>query len=125
MTTDTYTDAGDAEAMIGALRNLRVDAPPSVGFGALVETGLANRYGAIETPLGRAFVAWNGRGVSWRSRVRRSRVGSGRRSDVRSERPTPSRNGSPAPFASASMGIDAFASRWTCAATRRSRSWSG
>ena len=65
MTTDTYTDAGDAEAMIGALRNLRVDAPPSVGFGAMVETGLADRYGAIETPLGRAFVAWNGRGVSW------------------------------------------------------------
>ena len=47
------------------LRGLRVAAPASVGFGALVATGLADRYAPIETPLGRAFVAWNGRGVSW------------------------------------------------------------
>jgi O-6-methylguanine DNA methyltransferase len=48
-----------------ALESLRVPAPPSVGFGALVAAGLADHYAPIETPLGRAFVAWNGRGVSW------------------------------------------------------------
>ena len=48
-----------------ALLELRAPAPPSVGFGALVEAGLADRYAPIDTPLGRAFVAWNGRGVSW------------------------------------------------------------
>ena len=40
-------------------------APASVGYGALVEAGLADRYASIETPLGPVFVAWNGRGVSW------------------------------------------------------------
>jgi O-6-methylguanine DNA methyltransferase len=59
--TATYTDPG----LEAALRDLRVSAPPSVGFGALVETGLADRYATIDTPLGAAFVAWNGRGVSW------------------------------------------------------------
>lgn len=48
-----------------ALLDLRLPAPPGVGYGALVEAGLADRYAPIETPLGRAFVAWNGRGVSW------------------------------------------------------------
>jgi O-6-methylguanine DNA methyltransferase len=48
-----------------SLRDLRAAAPPSVGFGALVEAGLADRYAPIETPLGTAYVAWNGRGVSW------------------------------------------------------------
>jgi O-6-methylguanine DNA methyltransferase len=52
-------------ALESALRDLRVVAPPSVGYGALVETGLADSYAAIDTPLGAAFVAWNGRGVSW------------------------------------------------------------
>jgi O-6-methylguanine DNA methyltransferase len=60
MTTMTLDDAG----LEAALRDLRVAAPPSVGFGALVEAGLADRYAPIETPLGQAFVAWNGRGVS-------------------------------------------------------------
>ena len=49
----------------GALRELRTTAPASVGFGALVEAGLADRYAPVSTPLGRAWVAWNGRGVSW------------------------------------------------------------
>ncbi|HMA47953.1 MAG TPA: methylated-DNA--[protein]-cysteine S-methyltransferase, partial [Frankiaceae bacterium] len=53
------------QAIEGALRDLRAAAPPSVGFGALVEAGLADRYATIDTPLGAAFVAWNGRGVSW------------------------------------------------------------
>jgi O-6-methylguanine DNA methyltransferase len=47
------------------LHELRVQAPASVGFGALVASGLADRYAPLETPLGHAFVAWNGRGVSW------------------------------------------------------------
>lgn len=48
-----------------ALHDLRAPAPPGLGYGALVAAGLADRYAPIETPLGRAFVAWNGRGVSW------------------------------------------------------------
>jgi O-6-methylguanine DNA methyltransferase len=60
-TTATYTDPG----LEAALRDLRLPAPPSVGFGALVDAGLADRYAAIDSPLGPAFVAWNGRGVSW------------------------------------------------------------
>jgi O-6-methylguanine DNA methyltransferase len=47
------------------LATLRVAAPPSVSDGALVAAGLADHYAPIETPLGEAFVAWNGRGVSW------------------------------------------------------------
>ncbi len=61
MTTETVTDT----ALEASLRDLRVPAPPSVGFGALVAAGLTDRYAPIDTPLGRAFVAWNGRGVSW------------------------------------------------------------
>jgi O-6-methylguanine DNA methyltransferase len=48
-----------------ALRDLRVPAPPSLGSGALVAAGLADRYATIDSPIGPAFVAWNGRGVSW------------------------------------------------------------
>jgi O-6-methylguanine DNA methyltransferase len=47
------------------LADLRAKAPATLGFGALVEAGLADRYAPIETPLGTTFVAWNGRGVSW------------------------------------------------------------
>jgi O-6-methylguanine DNA methyltransferase len=47
------------------LATLRAVAPAAVGEGALVEAGLADGFGPIETPLGTAFVAWNGRGVSW------------------------------------------------------------
>jgi O-6-methylguanine DNA methyltransferase len=47
------------------LATLRATAPASVANGALVEVGLADRYAEVETPLGEAFVAWNGRGVSW------------------------------------------------------------
>ncbi|MEA2674281.1 MAG: hypothetical protein QOI92_1473 [Chloroflexota bacterium] len=64
MTTTATVPLSD-KALEAALRDLRVPAPPSVGFGALVEAGLADRYAAIDTPLGAAFVAWNGRGVSW------------------------------------------------------------
>ena len=48
------------------LATLRATAPPAVATGALVELGLADRYAeVVDTPLGRAYVAWNGRGVSW------------------------------------------------------------
>ena len=53
------------QALEDGLRDLRALAPASVGFGALVEAGLADRYEPIDTPLGPVFVAWNGRGVSW------------------------------------------------------------
>ena len=33
-----------------ALLDLRVPAPPAVGYGALVEAGLADRYAPIDTP---------------------------------------------------------------------------
>jgi O-6-methylguanine DNA methyltransferase len=65
MTTMTLDDA----ALEAALRDLRAAAPPTVGFGALVAAGLADHYAPIETPLGQAFVAWNGRGVSWVGRA--------------------------------------------------------
>lgn len=56
---------GALETLGASLRDLRTTAPASVGYGALVEAGLADRYASIETPLGLVFVAWNGRGVSW------------------------------------------------------------
>ena len=59
--TMSLTDA----TIEAALLDLRATAPRSVGSGALVEAGLADRYAEIATPLGGAFVAWNGRGVSW------------------------------------------------------------
>ena len=65
MTTATFTDT----VLERELRELRANAPASVGFGALVATGIADRYAPLETPLGRAFVAWNGRGVSWIGRA--------------------------------------------------------
>ncbi len=61
MTTLPISD----QALEAALRDLRAVAPASVGFGALVETGLADGYASVDTPLGDVFVAWNGRGVSW------------------------------------------------------------
>jgi O-6-methylguanine DNA methyltransferase len=61
MTTETFTDS----PLEASLRDLRATAPPSLGYGALLEAGLADRYAPIDTPLGNAFVAWNGRGVSW------------------------------------------------------------
>ncbi|MBI2782353.1 MAG: methylated-DNA--[protein]-cysteine S-methyltransferase [Chloroflexi bacterium] len=53
------------DALAASLRDLRSAAPASIGYGALVEAGLADRYATIPTELGAVFVAWNGRGVSW------------------------------------------------------------
>ena len=47
------------------LASLRTVAPAVVAEGALVAAGLADHVAPIDTPLGPAFVAWNGRGVSW------------------------------------------------------------
>jgi O-6-methylguanine DNA methyltransferase len=57
----------ELETSLGALA---VPAPASVALGALLAVGLADRYASIDSPLGRVFVAWNGRGVSWVSAER-------------------------------------------------------
>jgi len=61
MTTMPIVDT----ALEADLQDLRAAAPASVGLGALVAVGLADEYAPIDTALGRAYVAWNGRGVSW------------------------------------------------------------
>ena len=43
---------------------LSARAPAHVAEDVLVETGLADRMAAIDSPLGTLWVAWNGRGVS-------------------------------------------------------------
>lgn len=50
------------EADLGALR---ASAPGGLADSVLVETGMADRYAATDSPLGPVFIAWNGRGVSW------------------------------------------------------------
>lgn len=47
-----------------ALHSLRAAAPPSLATSTLVSVGLADLYASVDSPLGLAFVAWNGRGVS-------------------------------------------------------------
>lgn len=48
----------------GALAGLREPAPPGLAARVLVETGLADAFAALESPIGPLWVAWNGRGVS-------------------------------------------------------------
>ena len=48
----------------GALAGLRATAPAGLVDRTLVELGLADAVAPIDSPLGRLFVAWNGRGVS-------------------------------------------------------------
>ena len=62
----THVAAGPLEA---ALSQLAVRAPQTVGPGALVAVGLADRYAEIASPLGPIVVAWNGRGISWVDRA--------------------------------------------------------
>ena len=45
------------------LADLTVTAPPSLRTSVLVEVGLADRYGRVDSPLGPLVVAWNGVGV--------------------------------------------------------------
>ena len=58
----TLLDATDREAT--ALADLALSAPPTLRPAVLVELGLADRYGRVDSPLGPLVVAWNGRGVS-------------------------------------------------------------
>ena len=62
--TPTRTAPG-TDQLIAGLAGLRTAAPEGVHFGALVQAGFADEYAMAESPLGPAFVAWNGRGVSW------------------------------------------------------------
>ncbi|HJW21235.1 MAG TPA: methylated-DNA--[protein]-cysteine S-methyltransferase [Candidatus Limnocylindrales bacterium] len=59
------TSSPQADPLLDRLANLRATAPARVASDALVELGLADRYAATDSPLGRVFVAWNGRGVAW------------------------------------------------------------
>jgi O-6-methylguanine DNA methyltransferase len=54
-------EISDREAT--ALADLTVTAPPSLRTSVLVEVGLVDRYGRVDSPLGPAVVAWNGLGV--------------------------------------------------------------
>lgn len=47
-----------------AMSTLTTTAPPTLRLGVLVETGLADRFAAIDSAIGPLLVAWNGRGVS-------------------------------------------------------------
>lgn len=47
-----------------ALNGLLVPAPATLRPAVLVETGLADHFARIESPIGPLIVAWNGRGVS-------------------------------------------------------------
>ena len=64
-TTTTATsktqEATDHEA--AALAGLAAQAPWTLRASVLVEVGLADRYGRIDSPLGPVVVAWNGLGV--------------------------------------------------------------
>lgn len=48
----------------GQLASLRVAAPPGLTDQVLAEVGLVDRFAPIESPIGRLWVAWNGRGVA-------------------------------------------------------------
>jgi O-6-methylguanine DNA methyltransferase len=54
-------EISDREAT--ALADLTVTAPPSLRTSVLVEVGLVDRYGRVNSPLGPVVVAWNGLGV--------------------------------------------------------------
>ena len=53
-----------ADVAPGALASLSVPAPDHVAEDVLVEVGLADRMGPLDSPIGRLWVAWNGRGIS-------------------------------------------------------------
>jgi O-6-methylguanine DNA methyltransferase len=53
-----------SDTLENALRTLRVEAPPTLGHGALARVGLADWIAPLTTPLGPAIVSWNALGVS-------------------------------------------------------------
>jgi O-6-methylguanine DNA methyltransferase len=69
-TTDSHPEPNrtapdpEFEATLSALADLALPAPAGVGAGALVRDGLADAFAAIDSPVGRLWVAWNGLGVS-------------------------------------------------------------
>jgi O-6-methylguanine DNA methyltransferase len=64
MTTTTTSKTPEATAReAAALAGLAVPAPPTLRASVLVEVGLLDRYGRIDSPLGPVVVAWNGLGV--------------------------------------------------------------
>ena len=52
------------DAIEDALQGLTVRAPERLRPNVLIETGLADAFAAIDSPIGPLVVAWNGRGVS-------------------------------------------------------------
>src|SRR5919108_3892358 len=60
-TTSATLEATDREA--AALAGLSVPAPSTLRASVLVEIGLVDRYGRVDSPLGPLVVAWNGVGV--------------------------------------------------------------
>ncbi len=48
----------------GRLASLAAAAPAHVAEDVLVEVGLADRMAPLDSPIGRLWVAWNGRGIS-------------------------------------------------------------
>ena len=63
--TRTTTVHAPADPLETRLAGLAAAAPAGVTHAALVEVGLTDDYAAMDSPLGRILVAWNGRGVSW------------------------------------------------------------
>jgi O-6-methylguanine DNA methyltransferase len=61
MTARTRLELRDVEA---ALESLAVPAPPTLAPATLVAVGLADEYATFTTPIGDAYVAWNGLGIS-------------------------------------------------------------
>ena len=59
--TTVLPEATEREA--AALASLAVPAPSTLRASVLVEVGLIDRYGRVESPLGALVVAWNGLGV--------------------------------------------------------------
>jgi O-6-methylguanine DNA methyltransferase len=66
----TTTTSPTSSATLGAtgpeaaaLASLAVSAPPTLRASVLVEVGLVDRYGRVDSPLGPLVVAWNGIGV--------------------------------------------------------------
>jgi O-6-methylguanine DNA methyltransferase len=69
MITTSHPTADPDAALVSALRDLALPAPAMLARGALLETGLADAWATLSSPLGPIAVAWNGRGVSWIDRA--------------------------------------------------------
>jgi O-6-methylguanine DNA methyltransferase len=58
------TDHHVSDDVPGALARLRRPAPALLGADVLQEVGLRDRMAPLDTPFGRLWIAWNGRGVA-------------------------------------------------------------